>query len=338
MLYHKLIFSLCVSVLLLQFTACHKEQVCSEHEFAPVTLNLNYEMGQQVIDNGRSEQTAKASQPSSSKILVNDTDKIGKIRYIIRTFPIGVIYNKVKPTQEFTITKDIQSGYNHEVTLDLAVGNYAIMVWSDFIEDGTEMSCHNADNFGEISLLDGSAGNNIYRDAFRGTAEISVVAESELPMEFDIEMERPLASFEIISEDLADFINSKACEPDFSLRNYKAVIAYVGYTPTAYSLYTDKPVDSATGVMFASDLKQLNENEVSMGFDYVFVNNKSSVATVKVGVFDKSGELVSMSKSIKVPLMRNQQTLQYGSFLTTKDTGGVDVDLEFEGSYDLILK
>ena len=327
-----------VAVLLLQFTACHKEQACSEQEYAPVTICLNYDMNQQVLDNGKSEQTSRAVQSSSSKIIVNNTDKIGKIRYIIRTFPIGVIYSKVKPTQAFVITKDIQSGYNHEVTLDLAVGDYTMMVWSDLIEEGTETYCHNAENFGEIILLDGCAGNNVYRDAFRGTAEISVSGKSENPMEFNIEMERPLATFEIISEDLADFINSNAGEPDFNLRNYKAVIAYVGYTPTAYSLYTDKPVDSATGVMFASELRQLNDNEVSMGFDYVFINNKSSVATVKIGVFKKSGELVAMSKAVKVPIMRNQQTVQYGSYLTANDSGGVDVDLEFDGSHDLILK
>ena len=80
--------------------------------------------------------------------------------------------------------------------------------------------------------------------------------------------------------------------------------------PHAYSMHTDKPVDSSTGVMFESTLKKLSESEASMGFDYVFVNGKKSAVTVQIGIYDNEG---------------------------TQASGGVTINPDFDGDHNLIF-
>ena len=197
-------------------------------------------------------------------------------------------------TQEFVFTKDIAEGYDHEVTLDVLPGNYNFMVWSDLVQTSGDSHFYNADNFAEITLQGDHKGNNDYRDAFRGTNNITLVADimERLPDTLDVVMQRPLAKFEFVTNDVVEFIDkestriaskangNKAASTDdtptraVNIEDYKVVFYYVGFMPHAYSMHTDKPVDSSTGVMFESTLKKLSESEASMGFDYVFVNGK----------------------------------------------------------------
>ena len=305
--------------LALLISACGKERALSEQVSTPLSLEMSYEC------DAFNEET--------------DTLPTGKIRYIIRTFPVGCVYNKVKPSQEFTIVRDINGGYDHSVTLDFHAGEYDVMVWSDLIQDGELASCHNAENFGDIHLAEGCVGNNIYRDAFRGTARVSVPKGSDTPIELKVDMQRPLAKYEIVSDDLAEFISCKLSDgEDFNIEDYTAIVYYIGYMPNSYSIYSDKPVDATTGVMFTSPLSVISETQVSLGFDYVFVPNKESSTTVKIGVYDNKGTLISMSQSVNIPLQRNKSTVKHGEYLTSKTSDGIDIDKEFEGSFDLTIK
>ena len=105
----------------------------------------------------------------------------------------------------------------------------------------------------------------------------------------------------------------------------------------AYSINTDKPVDSSTGVFFESKLKMLTESEATIGFDYVFVNGKESSITLKIGVEDKEGTQLSLSEPIEVPLKRSHHTLLTGMFLMSEASGGVTINPDFDGDYNLIF-
>ena len=107
--------------------------------------------------------------------------------------------------------------------------------------------------------------------------------------------------------------------------------------PCAYSMFTDKPVDSSTGVMFQSALKGLNDREASLGFDYVFVNGTESAITVQIGLYDKEGTRLSLTEPIRVPLRRNHHTVLRGKFLMSKASGGVTINPDFDGDHNLIF-
>ena len=342
---------ICLPLLLL--SACDVHEWPETPEFVKLHLRLNYETdmtewehlydGTSVIEQGLGE-------------TYDNHRDYGKIRYIVRTYPVSEKMRTTSDyTQEFVFTKDISEGYDHEVTLDLLPGNYNVMVWSDLVQTSSDSHFHNADNFAEITLQGDHKGNNDYRDAFRGTNNITLVADiiERVPDTLDIAMQRPLAKYEFITTDLTEFINkeqtradakSKAQSTDgedvttkVSIEDYKVVFYYVGFMPNAYSLFTDKPVDSATGVLFESTLNSLSETEASVGFDYVFVNGTESAVTVQIGIYDNEGTQLSLTEPIKVPIRRSHHTIMRGMFLMSETSGGISINPEFDGDYNLVF-
>ena len=239
-----------------------------------------------------------------------------------------------------------------EVTLDVLPGNYNFMVWSDLVQTSGDSHFHNADNFAEITLQGDHKGNTDHRDAFRGTNSISLVADimEHTPDILDITMQRPLAKYEFLTTDLKEFIDKeyKYLQKEAATRgenpptrvntdDYKVVFYYSGYMPNAYNINTDKPVDSKMGVLFESKIDILNENEASLGFDYVLVNGKQSAVTVQIGLYDKEDRQLALSTPINVPLQRNHHTLIKGSFLIDETSGGITINPDFDGEHNIVI-
>ena len=320
-----LYFIICLPILLL--SACDVHEWPETPEFVKMHLRLNYETdmtewehlydGTSVIEQGYGE-------------TYDNHRDYGKIRYIVRTYPVSEKMRTTSDyTQEFVFTKDISEGYDHEVTLDLLPGSYNVMVWSDLVQTSGDSHFHNADNFAEIRLQGDHKGNNA--------------------------MQRPLAKFEFVTNDVVEFIDkesvrvaskangNKAASTDdtptraVNIEDYKVVFYYVGFMPDAYSMNTDKPVDSSTGVMFESTLRKLSESEATMGFDYVFVNGKKSVVTVQIGIYDNEGTQLSLTEPIEVPLKRSHHTIMTGMFLMSEASGGVTINPDFDGDHNLIF-
>lgn len=67
------------------------------------------------------------------------------------------------------------------------------------------------DNFVEMTLQGEHHGNTDLRDAFRGSADISLAASIAVhtPDTVDVTMQRPLAKYEFISTDLKEFIDKE---------------------------------------------------------------------------------------------------------------------------------
>jgi len=291
----------------------------------------------------------------------------GRIRYVVRAYPQTAQQAEMRESaREFVFTRDAADGYDCEYTLELPGGAYELMVWSDLIEQEGAAPFHDAGDFGEITLTGEHAGGTDFRDAFRGTGSLTLTADmlERAPETFHIAMQRPLAKFEFITDDVVEFVEKEmtriaamrgegagetaekkdtgevtedAGTRTVNLEDYKVVFYYVGFMPCTYSMYTDKPVDSATGVRFETGLSRLSEEEAALGFDYVFVNGKQSAVTVQIGIFDNTGLQLSLSKPIEVPLKRNRHTVVRGRFLMTEASGGVRIDAEFDGDHNLIF-
>ncbi len=290
----------------------------------------------------------------------------GRIRYVVRAYPqTARQVEKPEYTREFVFTRDAADGYDCEYTLELPGGAYDLMVWSDLAAQEGAAPFHDATDFGAITLTGEHTGCTGHRDAFRGTGSVTLTADmfERTPETFHITMQRPLAKFEFITDDVREFVErertriaalhgestgtaeqkeadgtaEEAGTRTVNLEDYKVVFYYVGFMPCTYNMYTDKPVDSATGVRFETGLSRLSEEEAALGFDYVFVNGKESAVTVQIGIFDNTGLQLSLTKPIEVPLKRSRHTVVRGRFLTTETSGGVRIDAEFDGDYNLII-
>lgn len=270
----------------------------------------------------------------------------GTIRYVIRAYPAT---RGQATQQEFTFYKDISEGYNHEVTLDILPGEYNLVVWSDLMPATDSTGYYNADNFAYVRLSGAHAGNTDYRDAFRGTAKLNLVPDSILAGRnadtLTITMQRPLAKFELVANDVQHFIREEHTRamaagnvaPVIDIEDYTVQFHYIGFMPNAYNIYSDKPTDSATGIMFESPMKKLSEHEATMGFDYLFLREGTSQTTIQVAICDKQGEQLTISKTISIPIERDYHTKVVGSFLTLESSGGAVINPGYNGDHNLVF-
>lgn len=320
-------------MLLALLAACDVHEWPEMPEYARLHLRLDYETemtewlhlyeGDSVIDQGFGE-------------TYENHCAYGKIRHIVRTYPVSEEKRALRDyTQEFVITRDIVDGYDHEVTLDLLPGNYNIRVWTDLVASDGDDHYYDASDFTEITLQGSHQGNTDHRDAFHGKGGIALYASNiyQHADTLDITMRRPLAKFEIVANDLSDFIKSM----DDDVDNCKVVIQYVGFMPDAYNLLTNKPVDATTGIMFESALKELDATEASMGFDYVFVGDNGSLVTIKIGVYDGDGKLIAITNQIEVPIKPSYHTILTGGFLMQNASGGVNLNPDFDGNFNILM-
>lgn len=285
----------------------------------------------------------------------------GLIRYIVRAYPLHDGTVDKAWSDEFVFMRDAAEGYDCDLQIELKSGSYRLIVWSDIFErEGTD-PYYSAEDFGEISLQGTHAPNTDYRDAFRGSLDVEVqtsIDEHTMPMG-TITMQRPLAKFEFVSNDLIEFFEREARNAErrlaeaaasaekstldapqthVSLDDYEIVFSYVGFMPNAYSIFTDKPVDSATGVQFRSNFTQLSDEEASLGFDYVFVNGSETAVTVQIALYSpESATPISLTEPIYVPLRRSSHTVIRGSFLMTQASGGTGIDPGYDGNHNVIL-
>lgn len=243
-------------------------------------------------------------------------------------------------------------------------GSYRFYVWTDFVLAGTQSDYfYNTTNFRRISLQGAHEGNNDFRDAFSGSADLKVIrrGSKETPSTVTVQMRRPLAKFEFITTDLQEFITktieamirkeeaeaaAKAGEtksegdtktPVVDLEKYTVVFFYSGYMPNAYNMMEGKPCDSATGVKFSSAISAIDNHDARLGFDYVFVNGEESSVMVTVALYDEEGTQLSISRQIEVPIKRSMLTTVRGSFLMQNTGGGVAIDPGFEDEFNIYI-
>ncbi|HIZ85358.1 MAG TPA: FimB/Mfa2 family fimbrial subunit [Candidatus Coprenecus stercoravium] len=320
-------------------------QGCLVHEWpdAPETRDIHL-----ILSYDTDMDTSEHSFGTRSQSVITDND----IRYIIRAFPkVKGSKASMEPACEFVFSSDAGNGYDNEFSISVPPGDYDILVWTDMVNDNSTEDLHySTADFNSISLNgDIHPANTDSRDAFRGTGGISVSSDimDKAPDTLRIEMERPLAKYEFIADDLAEFIdrqtaavlekNGEIESSPIRLSDYKVVFHYVGFMPDTYSLFTDKPVDSSTGISFESSITKISESEASMGFDYVFINSQSSTVTVQIGIYGPDGGRIGMTEQIEVPLNRSSHTVMRGGFLLSNASGGISVNPEFDGDHNLIL-
>lgn len=237
-----------------------------------------------------------------------------------------------------------------EVPMKLPKGKYRFLAWADYVKPGTLIDLfYNTSNWAEISISKKDyIGCDNRRDAFRGESpQICSIPDEELHI---VPMERPLAKYRFVSTDFDLFLQNQGYSmlppaegsdipqaPNFDPDNYYIMMRYTGYLPCAFSNYTNRPSNSEVGFSYRGDFTPIGGNEVELSFDYVFVNGKEAMVDVAIDIYSKDGELLASSPSISVPLKRSKLTTVRGTFLTSKSSGSVGVNPDFNGEYNIII-
>lgn len=294
----------------------------------------------------------------------DSSDQEYDMRYVIHAFKsVGSNNYEDTPSAEFILTQDDISNLDKTVTLNIMEGRYKIMVWSDYVLQGSDKDLYyKADNFRYIKLYGSEeghshVGNTDYRDAFMGSTEVEVIRFgcSHEPVSATVQMTRPLSKVVIITNDLEDWKTKvltslyemslqgssqgdKVEVPKtIDLSDYVIKIHYPMYMPNAFNVVSNRTAWSDVGVSFKSQMIQLNENEASLGFDYVFANTGEAYVVMAISLCDKAGTQLARSSDITVPLERGKVTTVIGSFLLEESDGGVSINPDFDGEFNIVI-
>lgn len=289
------------------------------------------------------------------------------IRYIINAYRIDNMRSDSREADAtFVFTKSDLSDLNYTAHLSLPEGTYDFRVWADYVDSGSiEDKYYDTSNFSEIILADREhhSGSNDYRDAFRGYATATVTNPAyytgsivnTIDNQATAEMRRPMGKFKFVTTDVEiyltrviqmmkdqgvpvrseEFSDSQAMYDQLVrslvLNDYYVVFRYNIFMPCSFNMFTDKPADSWTGMSFSSRMFADNTKELTLGYDYIFVNGAETTLSLSVEIYNNEDKLVSSTDPIDVPIARSKMTLVKGEFLMSKATGGVTINPSYDG-------
>ena len=75
-----------------------------------------------------------------------------------------------------------------------------------------------------------------------------------------------------------------------------------------------------------------------MGYDYVFVNGAQTTMNVAVEVRDENNNLIVTTPQIEVPIVRSKLTVVKGEFMSSTSGGGVAIDPDFDGEFNIEIR
>ena len=286
------------------------------------------------------------------------------VRYVIEAYEKqgDGTYNENQAYARFEFSQDDVKKLDNKFALKIMEGEYRFRAWVDYVDSETaEPVFYNADNFRYIKLFGRDekvphVGNNDFRDAFTGCVDAEIIrfGGTHTPSSATIHMYRPLSKVVFITNDLNMWItkvivnqmeklaqsgklNAGAETPIVNLDDYIVKIIYPQYMPNAFNLSTDRTAWSDVNVSFQSKLIKLSDTQAAMGFDYVFANEVDPKVVMAVSLHSKDGTQLARSIDITVPLERGKVTTVTGSFLLEESDGGVSINPDFEGEFNIVL-
>lgn len=355
--------SQCV-MLLLAFAGCDVHEFPEErHDKVPFLLHLDFNTEMPL----HKEMVYTRSGEDETRGAAENHD----IRYIVNAYRTDNSQgdNHIADTT-FVFRKSDIEDLNYTAHLELQEGTYDFKVWADYVDVGSyEDKYYDTRDFAEIILSDreNHPGSNDYRDAFHGFATATVTNPAyytgpvlgTIDNQATAEMKRPMGKFKFVSTDVVVFLSRVAqmmkesgmllggdTESDtravyeqllksVHLGEFYVVFRYNAFMPCSFNMFTDKPADSWTGMSFTSRMNMENETEMTLGYDYIFVNGSETTIAISVEVYNSNGELMSSTNPINVPIVRSKMTVVKGEFLTSKATGGITINPGFEGDYNM---
>ena len=218
---------------------------------------------------------------------------------------------------------------------------YRLAVWSHLRPHSEASPFYDISDFQKISIIGSNYdGNTDYGDGFSGDIRLDTYGEASEP--YKINMTRPMGKFEMVTIDLSEFLDRETTRRNLSTRasadEYYVVISFPYYYPDSYSLLDDRLENSVSGVSFQTKMTVTGTSEASLGFEYVMLNAVSDGAVqARVDIYDPDFAHVAGSTNLTIPMRRDTHTLLRGKFLSQENNGGVGIDPDFDGDFNITM-
>ena len=233
------------------------------------------------------------------------------------------------------ITPQRQDDGSYIAVLESAEGNYDLCLWADMVAADAPL----ADAFYLTNTLNAVYINAQSYSANTDAKDAACGNENNITLPKDgaainIALQRPLAKYRIVANDVETYIKLKQLEPDNypPLEDLTVTVQYEGYLPSEFNAKNNTVTDAITGISFSSKLTEINIDAKSLNIasDWILASKESSV-TATITVSDSKGNKVSSVSGVSIAYKQGYQTTISGKFLTAGvDVGGLDFDTDWD--------
>lgn len=248
-------------------------------------------------------------------------------------------------TEEQVVRKplnpELQADGTYLVELEAGSGEYDLRLWTDYAR--ADAPCgntyYNTEDLRAVGIVtEPYTANTDAKDAaYRREDNIFLPEDGT---EIRVQMQRPLAKYRIIADDVAGY--RKLTEVDAvkypPLETLTVAIRYEGFFPCTFNILNDNPIDALTGLGFRQPLPAVggDDTELQLASDWVMVNGRESSVGVTVVVTDAAGRTVCSTSGVQIPYRRSCLTTIRGDFLTAGVSGGgIHINTEWEGTFEV---
>lgn len=270
-----------------------------------------------------------------------DDEKV-YIHYIVEVYKDAYKGNPLE-RKEVTVEKNADGTSQATVNLSLHAANYKVAVWASAVPraDGTGGLFTTA-RLTAIRLNEPYIGNTRRKECYDARMDIDLLgAEWNESLNLSQTLTTPMAGVEVVSTDLKKLalahLNA-AKQPQLAdawWKEYHIKWTYDMYFPTQYNALIGQPVKAATGMGFTSDISPLNDEEASLGYDFMFVNGKTANQYFSLTLYGANDNKLNAYEGINAPLERGKLTVIRGDYLTKEHSSGTGIDPGFDGEINI---
>ncbi len=240
-----------------------------------------------------------------------------------------------------------QTEYSINTVFNLNARQYKVLVWSDYVssEALTENLYYDVESLTPV-LPNGNnyVGNNDRKDCFRGMADLDLRQyrdQWEASTSLDIELERPVGRYQIITTDLGAF-RKRLADGVISGSEFSVRLRYADYRATGYNVLQNVPKNFLSYLFYKTTLKTTawsgDEASMNLCFDYCLVDpgEAGSDIPVEIEILNENNQQVSRSV-LTIPVVQGYNTTVSGRFMTGTDDGSISIDTDYDGVIDIDL-
>lgn len=260
-------------------------------------------------------------------------------RFIIEAWREGKL-----TARQVTVMDNAEEDGDEKITLPIHLKlhalDYTLAIWSDYVKAGTDTDLYyDTDNLQQVACTDPYTGSTPYRDCLYGTAALDLRQyrdEWNAKVQVKVDMVRPLAKYELIATDIAEFLGRTA-QQRAQGESYTVTFSYSFYIPAVFDVLAGKPCESWPEISFTLPLALPEEGETlhTVGSDFIFANGGEASVLLTMEIRDSRGNRMSRVSGIDVPYRRGHLTTLKGAFLTSEMKGGVEIDTEWDGEVEI---
>ena len=233
------------------------------------------------------------------------------------------------------ITPELQADGTYRVDLQLSEGSYDLDLWVDYARTEAPLAdlFYHTESLKAVALVtEPYTANMEAKDAFYG-GKSGVMVSSE-GTTVTMSLQRPLAKYKIIANDVETYKKLMKLEPDNypPLEDLTVTMLYEAFLPSEFNAKNGTVTDAITGIGFSSKLTDTNINSKTLNIasDWIFASTESSV-TATITVSDSKGNKVSSVSGVSIAYKQGYQTTISGKFLTAGvDVGGINIDTDWD--------